>query len=137
MSQPSTDPFASRYSTTVTDQPADAALPAEPEQQEPDTPATTAEPVEMVDAVTAEPVEAAAPEPVEPESTAVAASEPAEHLDEPFEAVDEPLSEQAEAVESFVSLDDTVPATDAGSGADTIDELGLGLSEEPTPGYVD
>ena len=31
----------------------------------------------------------------------------------------------------------TVPATEAGSGADTIDELGLGLSDEPTPGYLD
>jgi transcriptional antiterminator NusG len=28
-------------------------------------------------------------------------------------------------------------ATEAGSGADTIDELGLGLSDEPTPGYVE
>jgi transcriptional antiterminator NusG len=45
----------------------------------------------------------------------------------------EPQSEQAEAVEQAGA---EVPATEAGSGADTIDELGLGLSEEPTPGYL-
>jgi transcriptional antiterminator NusG len=44
------------------------------------------------------------------------------------------LSEQAEAVET-AGFD--VPATEAGSGADTIDELGLGLSDEPTPGYLE
>jgi transcriptional antiterminator NusG len=46
-----------------------------------------------------------------------------------------PLSEQAEAIEDASALE--VPATAAGSGADTIDELGLGLSDEPTPGYVE
>ncbi|MBV9291566.1 MAG: transcription termination/antitermination protein NusG [Frankiales bacterium] len=44
------------------------------------------------------------------------------------------MSEQAEAIEE-AGFD--VPATEAGSGADTIDELGLGLSEEPTPGYLE
>jgi transcriptional antiterminator NusG len=47
----------------------------------------------------------------------------------------EPLSEQAEAVEETPT--DVVVATEAGSGADTIDEFGLGLSDEPTPGYVE
>jgi transcriptional antiterminator NusG len=50
-------------------------------------------------------------------------------------AVDEPLSEQAEAIEE--TDPDLVVATEAGSGADTIDELGSGLSDEPTPGYLD
>jgi transcription termination/antitermination factor NusG len=45
-----------------------------------------------------------------------------------------PLSEQAEAIEDASALE--VPATAAGSGADTIDELGLGLTDEP-PSYVD
>jgi transcription termination/antitermination protein NusG len=45
------------------------------------------------------------------------------------------LSEQAEAIEETAVGD--APATEAGSGADTIDELGLGLSDEPTPGYVE
>ena len=46
------------------------------------------------------------------------------------------LSEQGEAVES---TDPTVVlATEAGSGADTIDELdALGGSNEPTPGYIE
>jgi transcription termination/antitermination factor NusG len=43
------------------------------------------------------------------------------------------LSEQEEAIEQAGAQ---VPATEAGSGADTIDELGLGLSDEPTPGYL-
>jgi transcriptional antiterminator NusG len=47
----------------------------------------------------------------------------------------EPLSEQAEAIEETVG--EIAPATDAGSGADTIEETGLGLSDEPTPGYLD
>jgi transcription termination/antitermination protein NusG len=47
----------------------------------------------------------------------------------------EPLSEQAEAIEETVG--EVVPATEAGSGADTIEETGLGLSDEPTPGYVE
>ena len=43
-------------------------------------------------------------------------------------------SEQDEAVElAGVS----VPATAAGSGADTVDEYGLGGNEDPTPGYLD
>jgi len=54
------------------------------------------------------------------------------------------LSEQEEAVEQAGTsysadgdaADDVVPATEAGSGADTIDELGLGLSDDPTPGYL-
>ena len=46
---------------------------------------------------------------------------------------DEPLSEQAESIETAGAQ---VPATEAGSDADTIDELGLGLSEEPAPGYL-
>ena len=48
---------------------------------------------------------------------------------------DEPLSEQAAAIEE-TPVDD-VPATAAGSGADTIDELGLGLNDDATPGYVE
>jgi transcriptional antiterminator NusG len=47
--------------------------------------------------------------------------------------VQEPLSEQEEAIEAAGA---EVPATEAGSGADTIDELRLGLSDEPTPGYL-
>jgi transcriptional antiterminator NusG len=50
-------------------------------------------------------------------------------------------SEQEEAIEavgiSGVEGDGFVPATEAGSGADTIDEYDpLGGSEEPTPGYL-
>ena len=48
---------------------------------------------------------------------------------------DEPLAEAAEAVEETSA--DLVPATEAGSGADTIEELGLGLNDDPTPGYVE
>jgi transcription termination/antitermination protein NusG len=54
--------------------------------------------------------------------------------EQPADVRDEPLSEQAEAVEETVG--DLVPATEAGSGADTIDEEGLGLSEESAPGYL-
>jgi transcriptional antiterminator NusG len=43
------------------------------------------------------------------------------------------LSEQEEAIEQ---AGPQVPATEAGSAPDTIDELGLGLSDEPTPGYL-
>ena len=47
----------------------------------------------------------------------------------------EALSEQEEAIEATASSD--APATDAGSGADTIEEYdALGGSDEPTPGYV-
>jgi transcriptional antiterminator NusG len=46
----------------------------------------------------------------------------------------QPASEQAEAVDA--ALDGEVPATAAGSGADTIDELGLGLNEDDAPGYL-
>jgi transcriptional antiterminator NusG len=46
-----------------------------------------------------------------------------------------PSTEAAAAIEETPA--DLVPATEAGSGADTIDELGLGLSDEPTPGYVE
>ena len=45
------------------------------------------------------------------------------------------LTEQAEAIEASHPSD--APATEAGSGAGAIDELGLGLSDEPTPGYVE
>ncbi|MCU1677745.1 MAG: nusG [Frankiales bacterium] len=46
------------------------------------------------------------------------------------------LSEQGEALE--VTADDDVPATAAGSGADTIEELdALGGSTDETPGYLD
>jgi transcription termination/antitermination protein NusG len=48
---------------------------------------------------------------------------------------DEPLAEAAEAIEQ--TAPEIVPATEAGSGADTIDELGLGLNDDATPGYVD
>jgi transcriptional antiterminator NusG len=51
-----------------------------------------------------------------------------------FPAEDVP-SEQEEAIEA--AGDEVVPATVAGSGADTIDEYdALGGSEEPTPGYL-
>jgi transcriptional antiterminator NusG len=46
-----------------------------------------------------------------------------------------PLTEQAEAVEE-AGLE-AAPATEAGSAADTIDEHGLGLSDDATPGYVE
>ncbi len=46
------------------------------------------------------------------------------------------VTEQAEAVDSTRVTD--VPATEAGSGADTIDELdALGGSDAPTPGYLE
>jgi len=48
-------------------------------------------------------------------------------------------SEQAEAIEAAgaPAYDGDVPATEAGSGADTIEEYdALGGSEEPTPGYL-
>jgi transcriptional antiterminator NusG len=44
-------------------------------------------------------------------------------------------SEQAEAVEE--TAPDLVTSTEAGSGADTIDEIGLGLNDDATPGYLD
>jgi transcriptional antiterminator NusG len=45
------------------------------------------------------------------------------------------LTEQAEALESTAATD--VPATEAGSGADTVEELDpLGGSDDATPGYV-
>ncbi|MDQ1748245.1 MAG: transcription termination/antitermination protein NusG [Frankiaceae bacterium] len=51
---------------------------------------------------------------------------------------DEPLTEQAEAVDATAPADDVVPATEAGSGADTIEEYdALGGSDEPTPGYLE
>ncbi|HEX4654990.1 MAG TPA: transcription termination/antitermination protein NusG [Mycobacteriales bacterium] len=53
---------------------------------------------------------------------------------EPVESA-EPLAEAAEAIEE--TAPDLVPATEAGSGADTIDELGAGLNEDATPGYLD
>jgi transcription termination/antitermination protein NusG len=53
--------------------------------------------------------------------------------EQPAGVPDEALSEQAEAIEE---AGDLVPATEAGSGADTVDETGLGLSDEPTPGYL-
>jgi transcriptional antiterminator NusG len=53
----------------------------------------------------------------------------------------EPLSEQtalpSEQTEAVESAGVEVPATAAGSGADTIEEYdALGLSDEPTPGYL-
>ena len=48
-------------------------------------------------------------------------------------------SEQEEAIEAAGTpgLNGDVPATEAGSGADTIEEYDpLGGSEEPTPGYL-
>jgi transcriptional antiterminator NusG len=53
--------------------------------------------------------------------------------DEPLEP-HQPASEQAEAIDA--ALDGTVPATAAGSGADTVDELGLGLNTDDAPGYL-
>ena len=56
---------------------------------------------------------------------------------------DEPQSElaqaeQAEAIDATVPADDVVPATEAGSGADTVEEYdALGGSDEPTPGYLE
>jgi transcription termination/antitermination protein NusG len=55
--------------------------------------------------------------------------------EQPAAVPDEPLSEQAEAIEETAG--DAAPATAAGTGADTIEETGLGLSDEPTPGYVE
>jgi transcriptional antiterminator NusG len=46
----------------------------------------------------------------------------------------EPASEQAEAIDA--AADGEVPATAAGSGADTVDELGLGLNDDDAPGYL-
>jgi transcriptional antiterminator NusG len=54
--------------------------------------------------------------------------------DQPQASPEEPVSEQEEAIEAVVGGD--APATAAGSGADTTDELGLGLSDEATPGYL-
>jgi transcriptional antiterminator NusG len=53
--------------------------------------------------------------------------------EQPAGVPEEPLSEQAEAIEQ---AGDTVPATESGSAADTIEEEGLGLSDEPAPGYL-
>jgi len=56
---------------------------------------------------------------------------------------DEPQSElaqaeQAEAIDATAPADDVVPATEAGSGADTVEEYdALGGSDEPTPGYLE
>jgi transcriptional antiterminator NusG len=47
----------------------------------------------------------------------------------------EPLAEAAEAIEE--TAPELVPATEAGSGTDTIEESGLGLNEDATPGYLD
>jgi len=55
--------------------------------------------------------------------------------EQPHSVDAEPLSEQAEAIEETAG--DLAPATEAGSGADTIEETGLGLSDEPTPGYLE
>jgi len=52
---------------------------------------------------------------------------------------DDVPSEQEEAIEASGApgFDGDVPATEAGSGADTIEEYDpLGGSEEPTPGYL-
>jgi transcription termination/antitermination protein NusG len=46
----------------------------------------------------------------------------------------QPASEQAEAIDA--APDGEVPATAAGSGADTVDELGLGLNDDDAPGYL-
>ena len=51
------------------------------------------------------------------------------------EQATEQLAEAAEAIEE--TSPESVPATEAGSGADTIDELGLGLNDDATPGYVE
>ncbi len=48
-------------------------------------------------------------------------------------AADEPRAEQAEAIDE---AGDAVPATAAGSGADSLDEMGLGLGADDSPGYV-
>jgi transcription termination/antitermination protein NusG len=63
----------------------------------------------------------------------VTESAPDRAADEPFEP-HQPASEQAEAVDA--ALEGEVPATAAGSGADTVDELGLGLNEDDAPGYL-
>jgi transcription termination/antitermination protein NusG len=52
-----------------------------------------------------------------------------------FSPSEHALSEQAEAIEVTQAFD--APATDAGSGPDTIDEYDpLGGSEDPAPGYL-
>ena len=66
----------------------------------------------------------------------------------PDESLTAPLTEQAEAIETTdeTATDDVlagegdgvVPATEAGSGADTVEEYdALGGSDEPTPGYLE
>ncbi len=50
---------------------------------------------------------------------------------------EQPLTEQAEAIEQTAPADDVAPATEAGSGADTVEEYdALGGSDEPAPGYL-
>ena len=53
----------------------------------------------------------------------------------PVDVPEGALSEQAEAIEETAIGD--APSTAAGSGADTIEEYGPGVSNEPTPGYVE
>ncbi len=60
-------------------------------------------------------------------------SAPDRAADEPLEP-HQPASEQAEAIDA--ALDGEVPSTAAGAGADTVDELGLGLNEDDAPGYL-
>src|SRR3954447_4571294 len=71
--------------------------------------------------------------PVPPTTSEVFRAVSESPAEQPAGVSNEPLSEQAEAIEE---AGDLVPATAAGSGADTIDEEGLGLSDEPAPGYL-
>ena len=63
-----------------------------------------------------------------------AVAEPGDPAPEDVAAPEVALSEQAEAIEEAGA---EVPATAAGSGADTSDELGLGLSDAPPPGSLE
>jgi len=59
-----------------------------------------------------------------------------DHSDEPLP--EQAVSEQAEAIDETAPADDVVPATEAGSGADSVEEYDpLGGSDEPTPGYLE
>ena len=64
-----------------------------------------------------------------------------DHSDEPQSELAQPeqaVSEQAEAIDETAPADDVVPATEAGSGADSVEEYDpLGGSDEPTPGYLE
>ncbi len=80
----------------------------------------------------ASPADPPAPtEPLSEQAEAVAAA----GADVPTDAVDEAPAEPA-APAPGPGPEAAVAATEAGSGADTVDDLGLGLSDEAAPGYL-